>query len=78
MARHALHLVGCVLSPQDGHTRLTRGPGFHIAGGTADAHDRMVTLAQEAAKEAAQAGNIRDAMRAVRAVLNREAQKARR
>ncbi len=35
------HILGLGLDNSDGHTRLTRGDGFTVAGGSAETHERM-------------------------------------
>lgn len=34
-------LIGLGLDNSDGHTRITRGKNFHLAGGAEDTHERM-------------------------------------
>lgn len=34
-------LLGLGLDAKDGHTRVTRGPNFHLVGGSKDTHEVM-------------------------------------
>lgn len=66
-----LFIQGLVVEDSDGHTRITRGPGFSVAGGREDSHAFAADVAQEAIREADQAGTLRDAVRAIAEIVER-------
>jgi len=67
-----------VVGSDDGHTRITRGPGFAVEGGSQEQHDFATDVAQEAAKEASGAGTVEDAKRAaVEVIVRRSRERSR-
>ena len=66
-----LYIQGFVVERGDGHTRITRGPGFNVSGGGGDSHAFAADVAQEAIREADQAGSLCDAVRAATEVIQR-------
>lgn len=66
-----LFIQGLVVEHGDGHTRITRGPGFSVAGGGEESHAFAADVAQEAIREADQAGTLSDAVRAVAETVER-------
>ncbi len=60
-----IFIAGFVVEDGDGHTRITRSKDFSVAGGREASHAFAVDVAQEALREADQAGSLRDAVRAV-------------
>lgn len=68
-----LFIQGLVVERGDGHTRITRGSGFSVAGGGEGSHAFAVDVAQEAIREADQAGSFADAVRAAYKVIERRA-----
>ncbi len=74
MSGRRIFIQGFVVERGDGHTRITRGPGFSVAGGGEGSHAFAADVAQEAIREANQAGTLRGAIRAIQEVVERRAE----
>lgn len=52
------HLLGFGLDNQDGHKRITKGPGFHLIGGSHETHEIMVERTVKLSEKLKKKGQI--------------------